>query len=105
MVEKYGKYIYAYKNTDGTTTVISYDQTNTALHFFLKQYDIRGSYGEQRRSNSGCIETKFECPSEFLEELKTNEMQKVIRNLGAAVVMDIQDCCEFPDFSVKSPVR
>lgn len=82
-------YVYAFPSVHGTTCVVNYNATNSMVNSFLELFDVWGSRGNFKyQSDNQAAEAWFECSKDFLEMLKTPEMEKAFKRMGATVTFE-----------------
>lgn len=83
------KFVYVFTSVNGTTNVINYEATNSAVNDFLALFDIWGSHGQFKLSNDrNHQEVWFECSKEFYSLLKRKDVIKAFKRMGVVVVFE-----------------
>lgn len=83
------KYVYAFKNCHGATSIINYDAKNGALNSFLAMFDVWGSRGEFKLSaDKNNQEVWFEALPEMFNMLNTLPFKAAFERMGVQLVFE-----------------
>ena len=83
------KYVYAFKNCHGATSIVNYDAKNGALNSFVAMFDVWGSRGEFKLSaDNNHQEVWFEALPEMLDMLKTLPFKAAFERMGVQLVFE-----------------
>lgn len=83
------KFVYAFRNCHGATSIVNYDAANSNVNTFLSLFDIWRSNGEFKLSADGNHqEVWFELPHGMLTMLDTLSFESAFERMGVKLVFD-----------------
>ena len=83
------KYVYAFRNCHGATSIVNYDAVNSNLNTFLAMFDVWASRGEFKLSaDKNHQEVWFECLPEMLSMLNTLPFKAAFERMGVKLVFE-----------------
>ena len=83
------KFVYAFRNCHGATSIVNYDGGNQKVNNFIQNFDVWCSLGERKRSADGeYISVWFEAMPEMLGMLNTLPFKAAFERMGVKLVFD-----------------
>ena len=83
------KYVYAFKNCHGNTSIVNYDGGNSDLNTFLSMFDVWSSRGEFKYSeDKNHVDVWFEALPEMLNMLHTMPFKTAFERMGVKLVFE-----------------